>query len=276
MLQSMSKNVRVLLGTYLISLFIPMTTFAGAVLNVPSADIPTISLGLIRARPGDTLLVEDGIYRERIFIKAGVTIKARNRHHAIIDGKGRGTVVQMGPNTTLIGFVVQNGTIGIFAKSAGITVQQCLVVKNWLTGVMSVRHLPLIEDNIIAYNRASGFQGWDIRSTVSSINHNTIAYNGNNGIACGGTSTLIIENNVIAYNERFAFKLSSVTEKNSKIISNNVYKNLPSLTKIPDGNYSFDPAFLSPRNEMNFNSNPKYCCQIKSANNENLGVRIIY
>lgn len=258
------------------ALALPLCTMAGAVLNVPSTGIPTISLALIKARPGDTVLVEDGTYSERIFVKAGVILKAQNIHRAIIDGKGRGTVVQMGPNTAIIGFIVRNGTIGIFTKSSGISIAQCLVTKNWLTGVMSVRHLPQIEDNVIAFNRASGFQGWDVRGTVTSMNHNTIAYNGNHGVACGGKSTLIVENNVIAFNERFAFKLNGETKRNSKIVSNNVYKNLASTSRIPDGNYSFDPAFMSPRIGSNFKPDPKYCCQIKSSDNENLGARLYY
>ncbi|MBN1983441.1 MAG: right-handed parallel beta-helix repeat-containing protein [Chitinivibrionales bacterium] len=260
----------------LASIVLPLCTMAGAILNVPSTGISTISLALIKARPGDTVLVDDGTYNERIFLKAGVILKARNMHRATIDGKGRGTVVQMGPNTSIIGFVVRNGTIGIFTKSSGISILQCMVTKNWMTGVMSVRHLPQIEDNVISFNRASGFQGWDVRTSVSSMNHNTIAYNGNHGVACGGKSNLIVENNVIAFNERFAFKINSETERNSKIVANNIYKNLPSLWKTPEGNYSFDPAFMSPRVGSDFKPDPKYCCQIKSADNENLGARLYY
>ena len=196
-------------------------------------------------------------------------------HKSVLDGMGRGTVVTMGPNSGIIGFVVKNGTIGIFTKNAGIIIQKCLITKNGQTGIITVRHLPKIEDNIIAFNRASGIQGWDVRSTVASVNHNTIAFNANHGIAVGGSSNIIVENNVVAYNERFALKLSTESEK-SKITKNNFYRNLRQVQKIPSGNYSFDPAFISPRAGMNFRSDPKLCCQIKASDNENLGARLNY
>lgn len=258
--------------TLYLCLFFNSMLFAGIVITVPSSGASTISSAILKARPGDTVYVEDGIYKEHIFIKAGVVLKAQNRHKAIIDGKSKGTVVTMGASSTMIGFTVRNGTIGIFSKNAGVCVLNCQVINNWLTGIITVRHLPKIEDNIIAFNRSSGIQGWDVRSTVASINHNTIAFNSNHGISVGGSSNIIVENNVVAYNERFGLKISSESEA-SKIMRNNFYNNLKQ--KIPTGNYSFDPAFISPRKDLNFSSDPKLCCQIKASDDENLGARLL-
>lgn len=257
------------------SLLIPCTLWASAIITVPSSGIASITAAMVKAKAGDTVIVENGVYKEHIFIKAGVALKARNLHKATLDGKGRGTVVTMGSSSSIIGFVVQNGTIGIFTKNAGIAIARCLIKQNWQTGIITVRHLPSIEDNIIVFNRASGIQGWDVRSTVASINHNTIAFNKNHGVSVGGSSNIIIENNVVAYNERFALKLSPDSER-SKIVKNNFYRNLRQVQKIPSGNYSFDPAFISPRAGLNFRSDPKLCCQIKASDNENLGARINY
>jgi len=253
----------------------PCLVMAGAIITVPSTGITTVTAAMVKAKAGDTVIVENGKYRERVFIKAGVVLKARNMHKSVLDGMGRGTVVTMGPNSGIIGFVIKNGTIGIFTKNAGISILKCLIMKNGQTGIITVRHLPKIEDNIISFNRASGIQGWDVRSTVASVNHNTIAFNTNHGIAVGGSSNIIVENNVVAYNERFALKLSTESEK-SKITKNNFYRNLRQVQKIPSGNYSFDPAFISPRVGMNFRSDPKLCCQIKASDNENLGARLNY
>lgn len=253
---------------------IPGAIMAGGItISVPSTGAGTITSAMVKARPGDTISVDNGKYREHIFVKAGVCLKATNLHRATIDGKGKGTVVTMGANSSLIGFVVKNGTIGIFTKNAGITISKCRIIRNWQTGIITVRHLPKIEDNVIAFNRASGIQGWDVRSTTAAINHNTIAFNSNHGIAVGGKSNIIVENNVIAYNERFAMKISSDSEK-SKVSKNNFYRNL--THKLPSGNYSFDPAFVSPRSNLNFRSDPKSCCQIKAPDNENLGIRLGY
>jgi len=258
-----------------LSLLIPCIAAAGTIINVPSPGIANLTSAMVKARAGDTIIAENGVYKEHIFIKAGIVLKAKNMHKAKLDGKGRGTIVTMGSNSSIVGFVIQNGTIGIFTKNAGISILKCQVAKNWQTGIMSIRHLPKIEDNLIVYNRASGFQGWNVRSTVSSINHNTIAYNANHGISVGGTSNIIAENNVVAYNERFALKLSSNSEK-SKIVNNNFYRNLKQVQKMPSGNYNFNPAFVSPRLGMNFKSDPKVCCQIKASDNENLGARLDY
>lgn len=257
----------------LLVVLFPIILLANSKIVVPSSGIETISAALVKARAGDTILVENGKYKEKVFVKAGVVLKARNLHKAIIDGMGKGTVVTMGSNAIMIGFVIQNGTIGVFTKNAGINILKCQIINNWLTGIITVRHLPQIQDNIIAFNRASGIQGWDVRSTVASINHNTIAFNANHGIAVGGTSNITVENNVVAHNERFALKLSSGSEK-SKITKNNFYGNLKQIQKLPSGNYDFNPAFLSPRTALDFKSDPKQCCQIKSSDNENLGARL--
>ena len=266
------KSLRLLI---IVSLLFPYIVLARATITIPSSGIATITAAMVKAKAGDTVIVENGVYRKHIFIKAGVALKARNLHRAVLDGRGRGTVVTMGSNSSINGFVVRNGTIGVFTKNTGITVCRCLIKNNQQTGIITVRHLPKIEDNIIAYNLASGIQGWDVRSTKSSVNHNTIAYNGNHGIAVGGTSNIIVENNVVAFNERFALKLSSGSE-DSKIVKNNFYKNLKQVQKIPSGNYSFDPAFISPRTALNFQSDPRSCCQIKASDNKNLGTRVNY
>ncbi len=272
MFKYFQKKCSVYLYVISLNLFIPYLFVEGSSVTVPSSGVNTITAAMVKAKAGDTVYVKNGKYRERVFIKAGVALKAMNKHKATIDGMGRGTVIQMGSNSAIIGFVIQNGTIGIFTKNAGIEILNCIITKNWQTGIITVRHLPKIEDNVIAFNRASGIQGWDVRSTVASINHNTIAYNANHGIAVGGASNIIVENNIIAYNERFALKLSEGSEK-SKITKNNFYKNLKQVQKLPSGNYNFDPAFLSPRVDMNFKPDPKLCCQIKAADNENLGIR---
>ena len=213
----MSKNHQKLnhsfKSLFFLSLLIPCVAFAGTIINVPSPGIATLTAAMVKARAGDTIIADNGTYKEHVFIKAGIVLKAKNMHKAKIDGKGRGTIVTMGSNSSIVGFIIQNGTIGIFTKNAGISILKCQVAKNWQTGIMSIRHLPRIEDNLVIYNRASGFQGWNVRSTVSSINHNTFAFNANHGVSVGGASNIVVENNVVAYNERFALKLSSDSEK---------------------------------------------------------------
>jgi parallel beta-helix repeat protein len=227
---------------------------------------------MMNAKNGDTVLVSNGVYRERVFIKAGVTLKARNALRAIIDGRGKGTVVTLSINSVINGFEIRNGTIGIFSKDMNNAILNCRIVKNWETGIICVRHLPKIEDNIIAFNRASGIQGWDLRSTSSSINHNTIAFNVNNGIALGGASDVIIENNMITFNERFAVKLSRGSEK-TQLNKNNLFGNLTVVNKLPPNNFAFDPKFPSPRSKMDFTVESKLPCCSNGSDDKILGAR---
>ena len=246
---------------------------AGEVLLVPSTGIRTISQAIVRARSGDTILVSDGVYKEDVFLKAGVYLKASNLHGAIIDGDGRGTVVTMGAGSTIDGFEIRNGTIGIFTNATDVVIRRNRVVRNWMTGIMAVRHLPMIEDNIIAFNRASGIVGWNLRASKGAIEHNTIAYNVGFGFFLGGVSNVQFQYNTVAFNQKFGIRiLSDVSESTIKF--NNIWENLRQFYENPADNYSFDPAFISPRVVYNFNPEPTLCCAVKSPTGENLGARL--
>jgi parallel beta-helix repeat protein len=247
--------------------------WAGEHISVPSIGITTISQAMLNAKNNDTIWVADGVYRERIFIKSGVALIARNQFKATIDGGGKGTVVTLGTHSTIRGFEVRNGTIGVFSKDADNVIINCRIIKNFQTGLMCVRHLPKIEDNVIAFNRASGIQGWNLRSTSASINHNTIAYNQNHGIALGGVSEVIIENNMITFNERFGIKLSHKSEK-TQLNKNNIYGNLNISNKLPPENFAFDPKYTAPKSNMNFAVESKLPCCAFGSDNQILGSRL--
>jgi hypothetical protein len=249
-------------------------TALGEILSVPSVGIQTIGQAMMSAKFGDSILVSDGVYREHVFIKAGVSLKAKNTFKAVIDGKGKGTVVTLSVNSTLYGFEIRNGTIGVFSKDINNAIIKCRIVKNWMTGIICVRHLPKIEDNIIAFNKGSGIQGWDVRGTNGSINHNTIAFNANNGIAMGGSSDIIIENNMITFNERFSVKLSRNSEK-TQLNKNNLFGNLTVSNKLTSNNYAFDPKFSSPRFKMDFTVESKLPCCAYGSDNQILGMRTL-
>jgi parallel beta-helix repeat protein len=251
------------------------STVSAATVQVPSMGIKTIAEAMMRSRVGDTVWVENGVYRERILVAPGVTLMARSTFQAVLDGGGRGTVVTLGKNTSICGFEIRNGTIGVFSNGSGNQIISCRIVRNWQTGIIVVRHMPKVEDNVIAFNRGSGIQGWDVRSTNATINHNTIAYNANHGVAVGGSSEFIMENNVVAFNERFSLKILSDAER-IQISNNNFYGNLRSPRPIPDGNFSFNPAFMAPRTGLNFKPNPAQCCSAKGTDNEDLGARLSY
>jgi len=246
---------------------------AGEAISVPSIGITSINQAMLNAKSGDTVWVSDGIYKERVFVKAGVALIARNNYKAVIDGAGKTTVVTLSVHSTVKGFEIRNGTIGVFSKDPDNAILFCRIIRNFQTGIICVRHLPKIEDNIIAFNRASGIQGWNLRSTNSAINHNTIAFNRNNGVALGGVSEVILENNMIAYNERFGLKLSHGSEK-TVLNKNNFFGNLTLSGKLPPENFAFDPKFNSPHVKMDFTVESKLPCCAFGSDNKILGARI--
>ena len=253
----------------------PQNSFCGKSLVVPSEKLKTITDAMAKSASGDTIWVEDGVYGELVILNAGVALKARSMHKAIIDGGQHGTVVTMGKKSSISGFEIRGGTIGVFSKSFGCAITQCRIVNNVQTGIISVRNCAKIEDNIIAFNGASGIQIYDARQTNGTINHNTIAYNGNHGIAVGGTSSALIENNIIAFNERYGV---SIQDKNKelRIVSNDIYGNLIGSPPPPPENFSFDPVFASPRSKLDFKATFQAEDIQKGSDNEKLGIRFIY
>ena len=241
--------------------------------TVPT-EFPSISAAMASVKKGDTVWVEDGIYKDHIFVTPGVSLISKATFKAIINGTGRGTIVTMGNGSSIKGFEIKNGTIGVFSTAAGVKISQCRIVFNQQTGIMCVGNLPVIEDNVIVYNNGSGIQGWDVRSTSASINHNTVAYNNNHGVSIGGNSSIIVENNIIAFNNQFGIKPS---EENVRItlLNNNFYQNTRFTGVLPSDNYSFNPEF-SDSKSLNFALSKDSRCIGRGSDNQDLGARVIY
>jgi parallel beta-helix repeat protein len=256
-----------------VALLFTESIVAGEAISVPSIGITSIGQAMLSAKSGDTIWVSDGVYHECVFVKAGVALVARSNFKASIDGGGKGTVVTLSVHSSIKGFEIRNGTIGVFSKDPENAILFCRITGNFQTGIICVRHLPKIEDNIIAFNRASGIQGWNLRSTSATINHNTIAFNRNHGIALGGVSEVILENNMITFNERFGLKLSRGSEK-TVLNKNNVFGNLSQSSKLPPDNFAFDPKYNAPRTSMDFTVESKLPCCAFGSDNKILGARI--
>jgi hypothetical protein len=251
------------------------SAFAAKSIAVPSGKIKTIMQAMAKAAPGDTVWVEPGVYRERIIVNPGVALKSRLLHKAIINGSQRGIAVTLGKKATVSGFEIRNATIGVFAKSQGNAISRCRIVHNWQTGIICVRNLAKIEDNIIAFNNASGIQVYNVSVSTGTINHNTIAYNANHGIAVGDNSPVVIQNNIIAYNERFGIS-AKTGQKGVRIIGNSVFGNLIGSPPPPQDNVCIDPAFASPRAAMDFSITSDSLRSHKGSDNETPGIRPVY
>jgi len=70
-------------------------TLNAASLEVPSVGMKTISEAMLKTRVGDTVVLDKGVYRERVLLAPGVTLKSRTPFAAIVDGTGKGVVITM-------------------------------------------------------------------------------------------------------------------------------------------------------------------------------------
>ena len=250
-------------------------SFSGArVIVVPSGEAKNIGSAMASSRPGDTVKVLDGVYREAVLVAPGIVFMADKQFKAVLDGKGRNTVVTMSTGSVISGFEIRNGTIGVFSSSGQAVIRQCRITNNTQSGIMCVGALPRIEDNFIVFNRGSGIQGWDVRTTSGSINHNTIAFNSNHGVALGGNTSITIENNIIAFNDQFGVKPGDEAVR-VELANNNFYQNAKISNTLPTDNISADPLFTDAK-RFNFNLLKESRCIGMGTDNQNLGSRILH
>jgi hypothetical protein len=241
--------------------------------TVPSKEASSIGQAMLKAKKGDTVWVEEGVYREQVYVNPGVALIAKSMFKAKIDGSGRDRVVNMGNHSTLSGFDVVNGSIGVYSEGAANAVTRCRIRNNLQTGIMAVGHLPRIQDNLIVYNRGSGIQGWDVRSTIATINHNTIAYNSNHGLSIGGNSDIVVENNILAHNQKIGVKIEPTVKITFR--NNTFYGNTELVEALPANNFSCDPMFIAPQ-LLNFALSDSSQCIQRGTDNDNLGARSPY
>jgi nitrous oxidase accessory protein NosD len=240
-------------------------------LVVPSEANPTIAKAIAAARTGDTIIVENGVYNQNIRVKSGVMLKARAQFKAILDGGGKGNVVTLQDGAGICGFEIRMGTIGVQSSGLDNAILNCRITGMSESGISCTGQLPRIEDNVIVYNKGSGIQGWNLQPTATSITHNTIAYNANNGIGIGGNSKVTIDHNIIAFNQRLGIKISD--ESTPTAIRNNVFFQNGSMPYIKlEGNSICDPRFVEPK-KMQFSLQPDSPCLQKGSNEDVPGAR---
>lgn len=101
------------------------------------ADGQSIQKAIDTAKPGDTLVVAPGIYKERIVLADKVSVIAKEPGKSVIDAWGKGPAVlavKVGAETKLSGFVITGGDHyrggGIHLEKALLTIENCVVLEN--------------------------------------------------------------------------------------------------------------------------------------------------
>jgi len=161
------------------SLRIKLITATPSTLKVPS-QYPTIQAAINAAAPGDTILIEPGIYYERAIVNKTVNVFGTDQTTTIIDGKGKGPIL----NITATGVAIKNLTIqnaqyyvGIWAEKAApntitVTVLNCTFINNY-AGITIVRgnRATITKNN--CFNNQIGIESSS--STSISITYNSIS-----------------------------------------------------------------------------------------------------
>ncbi|MEK6235249.1 MAG: DUF1565 domain-containing protein, partial [Planctomycetales bacterium] len=185
----MSKNFPTQLFAVGLSLLV-LTEFASAAtLRVPQ-DHHTIRAAIEAAKPGDTVLVSAGTYREQIKLKADVTLKSagddakgklglKRAEATIIDGEKKANEepgVAMAAGSVLDGFTVTN--VGAYDD------------ERWKT-----HHATQGEKQSYMMIGKFGAPAVGIAGVDCTLRHNIVHHNGFSGIAVRGKcSPQIVEN----------------------------------------------------------------------------------
>jgi len=241
-------------------------------ITVPTSQVKTISHALREAKSGDTVMVKEGVYREQIILHPGIVLISQSLFKATIKGNGRGICLELSNDNTVTGFAIRDGAIGVLSKGRDNAVDHCLISNNTQTGIMCIGLMPRIQDNVIVYNRGSGIQGTDMRSTGAVIDHNTIAYNKSHGIAFSGDCDVTVKNNIIAFNTRSDIFIES--DATRYFLSGNVFfQNGKNISPLPPENIYVNPLFVKPR-RMKFNLEKDSPCRRMAADRSDCGARL--
>jgi parallel beta-helix repeat protein len=233
-----------------------------------------INDAIYMAQPGAKILVHPGVYKESIYIKKSITLKAKEPG-CIIDAEeiwdadgvlfsgseAEGAVIEgfviKGANWAGIAcidgadVVIQNNIIkdskanGVFIRDTSPIIQNNIIINN-LRGIRcgGQRLIPQIQGNIIVKNLIYGIlcEG----RSAPLIQNNTIAFNKESGIGCYHSSSPTIQNNIVTNNTNFG--ILKKDKSSPEIDYNCVWENDTNYHDCSPGknDLSSNPHFVNP------------------------------
>jgi parallel beta-helix repeat protein len=161
--------------------FMNYTEFGVNALTVPNP-YPTIQQAVNAANSTiNSILVLPGTYNEHVILNKNVTLVGSNPSNTIIDGGGKGTVVNVTScNVEISGFTIRNGGKGINLKNSSYSI----ISENTIT--MNGNGIYLnnsSQRNTIQGNTITSNNGYGIN--IQSSNYNNIASNVLSNNTCG-------------------------------------------------------------------------------------------
>ena len=200
----------------------------------------TIQGAIDAANLSDVIYVRTGTYYENIYLGRSVSIVGENRENTIIDGGGKGAVINVyADNIVIEGFTLQNSG-DIWYPGGGIYVDKDINkltvrnnnIKNNIVGIFLnpggfCTRLSEISGNNITANKAHGI--WLGSSSTNNISDNNISENEGTGICLWFTGGTIISGNNIILNKGIGiYSVSSTFNASNNIITSNatgIYNN---------------------------------------------------
>jgi|GEM_PF-3478883 len=165
---------------------------AAETLKVP-ADFETIGDAVAAAQDGDTISVSKGTYLESVTVSvANVTLVGKG---AVIDARYAGPCLELlADGISVKSFTLVNGTVGVLASGADISISKCSVFSCAGNGIEAEGAPTTISKNTVIGCNLAGIQYLHSLPGASLIEKNTCASNGSHGIIVTGDDTELTRN----------------------------------------------------------------------------------
>lgn len=175
---------------------------------IPSPNPPTVGDGVYRtiqaavtaSLDGQTVLVADGNWAGFAYNGKDITVDSVNGSGSTFI-QGSGTLVDFnntagGSNSTLRGFTVRNGTVGVSSNGSDVVIQQCVIENNSAQGInhLSGNLDPLVVEDSVIRNNHPGVQTTNSGAVMTlrrtAVTGNSVAGSGAGILSGGGNYTL--------------------------------------------------------------------------------------
>ncbi|MGM0462220.1 MAG: right-handed parallel beta-helix repeat-containing protein [Fibrobacterota bacterium] len=124
----------------------------------------------IETNPGDTLVLAAGNYAGSITIPQEVLLMGENPYTTHIQGNNRNPVITAGYGAHIRNISVSQGRNGIFVRNRDVTISNCIIKNNRLSGILAINHLPGVDNTVFFNNGGNGITGNAITSSPAHSN----------------------------------------------------------------------------------------------------------
>jgi len=200
--------VLLLISGLLITAFGVINPVSAVTIRVPE-DYPTIQEAITAATSGDTIIIANGTYHERIVITKTLTIIGENAEGTKIDGSRAGIVVDIRANNLILNsLTIQNGGFydGIWIgaiPTSGVRITNCIIKNNAMGIGIQWSSGNIITNNLIQ-NNTYGIRTY--QCTGSTFMLNTIRDSRNYGLYIASSSNNYFYRNNIITNANQAYQ----------------------------------------------------------------------